>query len=148
MDIEPLARFLTPCLPFLLKLDNKASEESVEKVGEDTRVKAQAIWAKLYPQVETREEARGAITDAATNPGYASSQVVLREQLAKILESDPKLATEISQMLEEAQTTRGDVQLISSMKETRKPDREGDSCTLPDGTEGVIDKDGDCIPNK
>lgn len=148
MDIHLLAKFLTPCLPFLLKLDNKTSEEAVEQVGEDTWVKAQAIWAKLCPQVEAREEPKDIITDAATNLEYATSQVALRKQLANFLENNPNLAIEISQMLEEAQTTTEDVQSTISTKEIRKPDREGDSCTLPNGTEGVTNKDGDCVPRR
>jgi hypothetical protein len=47
MDIALLVKFLAPCLPFLLKVGNKAVEGASEKVGEDVWNKGKVIWAKL-----------------------------------------------------------------------------------------------------
>lgn len=111
MDIALLVSFLTPCLPFLLKLGDKAAEKAAEKVGEDTWGKAKAIWAKLHPKVEIKEAAKEAAEDVAANPEDADSQAALRRQLTKILESDPALEAVIAQILEEAETTTGNTQI-------------------------------------
>lgn len=111
MDIALLVSFLTPCLPFLVKLGDKAAEKAGEKLGEDTWGKAKAIWAKLQPKVEAKEAAKEAVADVATNPEDADSQAALRKQLAKILEGDGNLMVEISQLLAEATATAGAVQI-------------------------------------
>ncbi|WP_334882570.1 hypothetical protein [Nostoc sp.] len=64
MDIALLVKVLAPCLPFLLKVGNKAVEGASQKVGEDVWNKAKAIWAKLHPKVEAKEAA----TDVAQKP--------------------------------------------------------------------------------
>lgn len=100
-----LVQFLTPCLPFLLKLSDKAAEKAAEKVGEDGWGKAKAIWAKLHPRVEAKEAAKEAVVDLAANPEDEDLQTALRVQLKKILDSDPTLAAEVTQLLKEATDT-------------------------------------------
>ena len=58
MDIALLTKFLSPFLPFLMKLGEKASEKAAEKFGEDAWNKAKAIWAKLQFEVEAKADVR------------------------------------------------------------------------------------------
>jgi hypothetical protein len=100
MDIALLVKFLAPCLPFLLKVGNKAVEGASEKVGEDVWNKAKAIWAKLRPKVEVKEAAKEAVIDVAQKPEDKDLQASLRVQLKKIFDVDTALAEEIAQILQ------------------------------------------------
>jgi hypothetical protein len=64
MEIVTLTAFITPFLPFLLKLGGKAAEKATEtaagKFGEAAWIKAQAVWEKLSPKVEGKEAAKEA----------------------------------------------------------------------------------------
>lgn len=102
MDLISLVQFLTPCLPFLLKLGDKTAEKVAEKMGEDGWGKAKAIWAKLHPRVEVKEAAKEAVVDLAANPEDEDLQTALRVQLKKILDSDPALAAEVTQLFQDA----------------------------------------------
>jgi hypothetical protein len=55
LEIVTLTAFISPFLPFLLKLGEKAAEKATdtaaEKFGEAAWCKAQAIWEKLSPKV-------------------------------------------------------------------------------------------------
>ena len=108
MDIAILVKFLAPCLPFLLKVGNKAVEGASEKVGEDVWNKAKAIWAKLRPKVEAKEAAKEAVIDVAQKPEDKDLQASLRVQLKKILDADTALAEEIAQILQASTDKPGD----------------------------------------
>jgi hypothetical protein len=81
MDIATLTAFLSPFLPFLLKLGGKAIDKSTEsaagKFGEAAFGKAQAVWGKLGLSVETKEAAQEAAIDVAKNPEDGDLRVVL-----------------------------------------------------------------------
>lgn len=109
MDIPSLVKFLVPCLPFLMKVGNKAFEKASEELGENTWNAAKAIWSKLQPKVEEKEAAKEAATDVANNPEDEDSQAALRVQFKKILESNPELATEIQKVIEEKSTGEADI---------------------------------------
>ncbi len=95
-----LTAFLTPFLPFLLKLGNKAAETAAGKFGEDAWTKAKAVWEKLHPKVEAKAAAKEAATDLATTPEDEDLQTALRVQLKKLLEGDAALAEAIAQILQ------------------------------------------------
>jgi predicted negative regulator of RcsB-dependent stress response len=104
MEIATLTAFISPFLPFLLKLGSKAIDKASEsmgsKFGEAAFGKAQAVWGKLSPQVEAKESLKEAATDVANNPEDEDLQVVLRVQLKKLLEQDEELGKAIEQILE------------------------------------------------
>jgi uncharacterized protein YqcC (DUF446 family) len=104
MEIATLVAFLSPFLPFLLKLGGKAAEKATEsaagKFGEASWVKAQVIWEKLSPKVEAKESAKEAAVDVANVPEDEDLQAVLRVQLKKLLEQDEDLAKAITQILQ------------------------------------------------
>jgi hypothetical protein len=105
MDIATLTAFISPFLPFLLKLGGKAVEKSTEsassKFGEAAFGKAQAVWGKLSLQVEAKESAKEAAIDVASNPDDQDLQAALRVQLKKLLEQDQDLFKAIEQILKE-----------------------------------------------
>jgi hypothetical protein len=104
MDIVTLTAFITPFLPFLLKLGGKAAEKATEtaagKFGEAAWNKAQAVWGKLSPKVYAKESAKEAAVDVANAPEDADFQVVLKIQLKKLLDQDEALANAIAQILQ------------------------------------------------
>ena len=105
MEIAVLAAFISPFLPFLLKLGEKAAEKATEsaagKFGEAAWGKAQAVWGKLSPKVEAKESAKEAATDVASNPEDEDLQAAFRVQLKKLLEQDDALGRAISTILQE-----------------------------------------------
>ncbi|MGB8697797.1 MAG: hypothetical protein WCD18_00125 [Thermosynechococcaceae cyanobacterium] len=106
MDIATLTAFISPFLPFLLKLGGKAAEKATEtaagKFGEASWSKAQAVWQKLRPKVEAKEAAKEAAIDVANAPEDEDLQVALKVQLKKLLAQDEALANAIAQILQEA----------------------------------------------
>lgn len=101
MDIAVLTAFLSPFLPSLLKLGEKAAEGAAAKFGEDGWNKAKAIWEKLHPKVEAKEAAKEAATDVANDPEDEDSQAALRKQLKKLLDQDKELEKVIAQIMQE-----------------------------------------------
>jgi hypothetical protein len=105
MEIATLTAFISPFLPFLLKLGGKATDKAAEsaaaKFGEAAWVKAQSIWEKLRSKVESKESAKEAVIDVANAPDNEDLQVVLKVQLKKLLEHNEALANAIAQILQE-----------------------------------------------
>jgi hypothetical protein len=103
MEIATLTAFISPFLPFLLKIGGKALEKSTEsasgKFGEAAFAKAQAVWGKLKPKVEAKEAAKEAAIDVANSPEDEDMQAALRVQLKKLLEQDEELMKAIEQIL-------------------------------------------------
>ena len=58
MDITLLVGLLTPYLPFLLGLGQKAIEKGSEKLGEKG---AEEIWQKLFPKIQAKQAAQEAV---------------------------------------------------------------------------------------
>jgi hypothetical protein len=107
MDISLLVKFLTPCLPFLLNVGNKAVEGASQKLGEDIWRKATVVWSKLQPKLEAKPTALEAAKDVANDPEDEDAIASLRLQLKKLLNSDSTLNSEITRLFEsEKQTTR------------------------------------------
>jgi hypothetical protein len=105
VEIVTLTAFISPFLPFLLKLGEKAAEKSTEaaagKFGEAAWSKAQAVWEKLSPPIEAKEAAKETVIDVANHPEDKDLQVALKVQLKKLLEQDESLAKAIAQILQE-----------------------------------------------
>jgi hypothetical protein len=105
VEIATLTAFISPFLPFLLKLGGKAAEKATEtaagKFGEAAWNKAQAVWEKLSPKVESKEAAKEAATDVANHPEDEDLQIALRVQLKKLLEQDEDLFKTIAQIFQE-----------------------------------------------
>ena len=104
MEITALTTFLSPFLPYLLKLGKGAAETATEtaasKFGEVTWQKAQEVWALLKPKIEAKESAKEAVVDAANDPEDEDSQTVLRVQIKKLLVDDEALANQLANILQ------------------------------------------------
>jgi hypothetical protein len=104
MEIATLTAFISPFLPYLLKLGGKAAEKATEtaagKFGEASWSKAQAVWEKLSPKVEAKDSAKEAAIDVANTPEDEDLQVALRVQLKKLLAQDEALGRAIAQILQ------------------------------------------------
>jgi hypothetical protein len=114
MDIATLAKdlavFLVPFLPYLVKAGEKAFEKTGEQIGEklipdlgkETWERAQALWSRLHPKVETRPALQEATKDVALKPDD-DAVASLRLQLRKLLMEDTTLAEELSRMMGDAE---------------------------------------------
>jgi predicted XRE-type DNA-binding protein len=105
MDIAVLAQnataALTPFLPYLLKLGDKAVEEAGKKLGGNAWDQAKLVWSKLSPSVEASPNAKEAASDVVAAPDDMDVQAVLRVQIKKLLTQNQELAREIAQSLDE-----------------------------------------------
>lgn len=105
IDTSTLAAFLSPFLPFLLKLGKQSVEKTADvasgKVSEAALQKAQAIWNKLQPKIASKEAATEAVEDVARNPDNKDMQASLRVQLQKLLEQDEALTRTIAEIMDE-----------------------------------------------
>ena len=104
MDIVWLVGLLTPYLPFLMGLGQKAMEKGSEKLGEKG---AEEIWNKLSPQIKTEPGVLAIAKDVAINPDNEMAKTTLAYHLDKILNAPDNavLKAEIAQILEEAPAT-------------------------------------------
>lgn len=100
VDVIILTKFLSPFLPYLLKLGDKAAEEAAKKLAGDAWEKAKAIWSKLKPKVEAKEEVKVGVQQVAAKPESADRQLVLREELETLLKENPDLEAAIAQIIE------------------------------------------------
>ena len=101
MDIVWLVGLLTPYLPFLMGLGQKAMEKGSEKLGEKG---AEEIWNKLSPQIKTEPGVLAIAKDVAINPDNEMAKTTLAYHLDKILNAPDNavLKAEIAQILEAA----------------------------------------------
>ncbi len=114
MAISPLIStvigFLSPALPYLVKLGEKTVEETAPKlIGQAAWDKAKDLWEKIRPKVEAKAAGQEAIQNVVAMPDDVDAQAALRVQLKKLLLEDPAL-------LEELQPMAKEVELIMSAK--------------------------------
>jgi hypothetical protein len=105
--ITLLVNLLTPHLPFLMGLGQKAMEKGSEKLGEKG---AEEIWNKLSPQIKTEPGVLAVAKDVAQNPDNAMAKTTLAYHLEKMLNAPENavLKAEIIKILEkETKTTEG-----------------------------------------
>ena len=105
---EALVILLAQALPTLLSAGEKAAGKAVEEVGKQAGTavsgKVKDIWNRLRGKVEEKEAAKEAVEDLALAPDDKDLQIVLRNQLVKILTADPSLAADLAPRVEAART--------------------------------------------
>jgi hypothetical protein len=117
--ISSLTAFLSPILPYLLKLGDKSAESAAEKFGEDTWNKATTVWAKLRPNLSSKTDIKVAVEQVANKPDSEARQAVLKEELETLLRANPDLATEISEILQNnIPVNSNSVQITQNVKNT------------------------------
>ncbi|MEH2212426.1 hypothetical protein [Nostoc sp.] len=149
MDIVTLTTFLTPFLPYLLKVGEKATEEAGKKFGEgfgaNAWEKAKALWSKLQPKVEEKPMAKGAAEELANSPNDADAKETLQKQLKKFLDEDKNLYAEIARLMQE------DSEAISQVVNTFNQTISGDDNVVQniagDGNKAIGRVGGDATIN-
>lgn len=101
MDVITLTAFLSPFLPFLIKLGEKSAESAASKFGEDAWNKAKKVWSQLQPNVEAKPDAKVAVEQVAAKPESEARKAVFQEELETLLKEQPDLAKAIAQILNE-----------------------------------------------
>lgn len=101
MDVITLTAFLSPFLPFLIKLGEKSAESAASKFGEDAWNKAKKVWSQLQPNVEAKQDAKVAAEQVAAKPESEARKAVFQEELETLLKEQPDLAKAIAQILNE-----------------------------------------------
>ena len=109
MDAAVLTAFLSPVLPFLLKVGGKAADGAIEQFGADVWNKAKKVWGKLMPKIESKATAKEAAEDLAKAPDDEQIRTILQWQLKKILEEDKNLAAEIAQLMKDDKNNSANV---------------------------------------
>ncbi|MFK8183341.1 MAG: CHAT domain-containing protein [Phormidesmis sp.] len=109
MEISTLATFLTPFLPYFLKLGKGADETETEtaanQFGEAVWQKAQMVWAVLGSKVDAKASAKEAAADVVNEPEDEDSQAALRNQLKKLLANDEALANQLATIFQSDNST-------------------------------------------
>lgn len=119
VDVIILTKFLSPFLPYLLKIGDKATEAAAQKLGGDAWEKVKAIWVKLRPNVEAKPSAQEAIADVAETPDDEDALAALRQQLKKLLKEDPSLDSEIDRLLVSAAQTESGRSIIQNISQVK-----------------------------
>lgn len=103
MDISTLANEITallaPAVHFLKKTDEAAAEEAGKRLGAGVWDKAQAVWARLCPELDVSGRAREALDDLEDDPDDADLQAQFRVQLKKILKANAELEDALAPLL-------------------------------------------------
>jgi hypothetical protein len=109
VDIAILVQTLTPYLPSLISLGQKAVEKGVEKLGEQGATELfsliKKIWEKLYPKIQEKPAALKAVEDVAKDLDNEEALARLRQQLREILEApeNAELVIQVVEILTEAE---------------------------------------------
>ena len=102
MNITALTALLNSCLPFLMKLGEKAAESASDKIGTEAWNTAKKIWEKLSPKIKEKDDARVAAEQVAAKPESQARKAVFQEELKILLRENPVLAEEIAQIMAES----------------------------------------------
>ncbi|MEI1372920.1 hypothetical protein PQG02_30600 [Nostoc sp. UHCC 0926] len=140
---------MTPFLPYLLKVGEKATEEAGKKFGEgfgaNAWEKAKALWSKLQPKMEAKPLAKGAAEELANSPNDADAKETLQKQLKKFLDEDKNLYAEIARLMQE------DSEAISQVVNTFNQTISGDDNVMQniagDGNKAIGRVGGDATIN-
>ncbi len=101
MNIAALTALLTSCLPFLMKLGEKAAESASSKIGEQSWEKAKKIWGKLQPKLSEKNDFKVAAEQVAAKSDSEARKLLFQEELETLLRENPDLAKSIFEIMEE-----------------------------------------------
>lgn len=99
IDASALIAFLSPVLPFLSGISEKAADGLMHKMGADGWDRAKKVSALLRPKINNDPEAQEAVQHLINEPNSQGCKASLRMQLKKILKNDPQLAREIALLI-------------------------------------------------
>ncbi len=105
-----IVKWMAPFLPYLIKGGIEAGKGAAKKLGEkfseETWEKAESLWVKLKPKLETRPAAKEAIQDVEKDPQDEDILAALRVQVRKIIEENSDLAELAQSYKKEADSTQ------------------------------------------
>src|SRR5919202_6772961 len=119
MDITTLMALLSPCLPFLMKLGQKAAESASGKIGEDSWNTAKKICDKLQPKIEAKEDAKIAAEQLAAKPESEARKAVFQEELETLLKENPDLVEAIAQIFQEKPQATSGTEINQTINNTK-----------------------------
>jgi hypothetical protein len=94
---------LAPALPYLLPVAAEAGKEVVKstavKISEGALNRAQALWRKLWPQLQNKPAAVETARNLAKMPLDDDAQGAFSLQLKKLFAEDGDLAHDVAKML-------------------------------------------------
>lgn len=103
LDVQHLAAFLTPLLPYLTGTDETVRQEAIRKLGLDMWNQGKSIWDRLRPEIESRAVALEALRDVTQMPQDADALAAFRLQLKKLLAENQLLSNEVLTLLQGTQ---------------------------------------------
>lgn len=115
MDIVVLVSLLSPCLPLLMKLGDKAAESAASKIGADAWETAKKIWESLHPTIQDKPDVMSAVAAVADNPSDQDCQEFFQKKLQRTLDENPKLAEAIAQILQDSPLPTAGVQITQTI---------------------------------
>ena len=95
MDVADLISFVSPALPLLLGVSEKTADGFIHKMGSDAWDRAKKILCLLRPHIEDDPKAQKALQRFIDEPNSKTSQILLGDKFAAILENNKQLAKEI-----------------------------------------------------
>ncbi len=109
MDLNSLAQFLAPILPYLLKgaieLAKSAAGELGKKLSADAWEGLKKLAGKIHKKAEAKPALQEALTDAQNDPADPDNVASLRKELKKLLQEDPDLLAEATRLLSTVQAS-------------------------------------------
>lgn len=97
--LSDLIAILSPALPYLSGISEKAGDGLIHKIGADGWDRAKKVLALLRPKIDKDPEAQEAVQHLLNEPNSQGCKALLRMQLKKMLENDPQLAKEIALLI-------------------------------------------------
>jgi hypothetical protein len=137
MDATMLSQYLTPCMPFLLRMGEETAKAIAKKVGEDgwqkTRETASALWDRIYPKAHEDSNLIKSAQDVATaqeglsvlpegedlkpaSEELEDYQKIFARRLKTLLDANPELATFAQTTVEQMvriEGEAGDIRMIA-----------------------------------
>jgi hypothetical protein len=98
-----IVSLLAPFLPHLLRVGQRTADNAVDALTTEAGRRAQALWQKLRPHVESRPAASEAASDVAANPEDQRARGAFELQLQKLLDRERQLRDEVKEMIREAE---------------------------------------------
>ncbi len=93
-------RILAPALStFLGKVRDRSADELGSKLGAEGWEQAKKVWDKLGPKVEAKPSAKETAGMLAAHPDDGDLQAALRVHLREMLNEDPQLRQELTQII-------------------------------------------------
>lgn len=107
---------LSPFLPFVLTTDQQELDQARQQFTPNDWDKAQTIWQKLQPYLDTQETFKLAVNQVARKPESLARQTILEEELTGLFQQEPDLKAAIAQLLQDDITGKSTTKITQNVK--------------------------------